>query len=96
MNRTKIIVLGLLAFTMVGCAGAPSQTRLDLTCRDGISQAYDALSLARSKGFSGTVAWSKASALLAGAKVQEQVEDYAGCLDKVNKANFYIRQSQGL
>lgn len=94
MKKLTLLAAAVLA-AVVGCAGSPGGGRSDLSCKRGIEVAYDALSLARSQGFSGSVAWSKASALLGAAKVQEQLENYADCRDKVEKAQFYIRQSQG-
>lgn len=94
----KMYALWLVpVFTVLvsGCAGTGGAGREDVACKKAIEVAYDALSLARSQGFSGTVAWSKASGLLGAAKVQEQLEDYADCLDKVRRAEFYIQQSQG-
>ncbi|WP_036230997.1 hypothetical protein [Marinobacterium jannaschii] len=84
-----------MAVLLAGCAGKPNQGRVDLACHSGIEAAYDELSFARSQGFSGSVAWTKASTLLGSAKVMEQVENYDGCLANVEKARFYIRQSQG-
>lgn len=94
MDKVAVMLAAVLVL-VVGCAGSPGGGRSDLSCKRGIEAAYDALSLARSQGFSGSVAWSKASALLGAAKVQEQLENYAGCHSKVERAQFYIRQSQG-
>lgn len=93
--KAKWMLMLLSVFVISGCAGTGGAGRADMACKQGIDYAYDALSLARSEGFSGTVAWSKASALLTAAKVQEQLENYSDCLDKVEKARFYINQSQG-
>ncbi|MGB0466349.1 MAG: hypothetical protein ACPGF7_02305 [Pontibacterium sp.] len=88
--------IGLLVVVFLsGCAGQPETGRSDVACRNGIEKAYDELSFARSQGFSGSVAWGKAAGLLSAAKVVEQVENYAQCLQNVEKARFYIRQSQG-
>ncbi len=87
--------LVLVSTVLVGCAGAPQPGRMDLACRNGIEKAYDELSFARSEGFSGSVGWSKAASLLGSAKVVEQLEQYDVCLKNVEKARFYIRQSQG-
>lgn len=96
MRLVKVGIGFLLLVVMLeGCAGKPASSRLDLACRKGIEHAYDALSLARSQGFSGSVAWSKAAGLLGAAKVVEQVENYGTCLEHVEKARFYILQSQG-
>lgn len=85
----------VIIMLLVGCSGAPSKGRVDLSCKQSINAAYKELSFARSQGFSGSVAWTKASALLGAAKLQEQVENYTGCLKGVRKARFYIRQSTG-
>lgn len=91
--KTLLVVVG--GSLLVACAGQPQSGRQDMLCRQGIERAYDELSLARSQGFSGTVGWSKAASLLAAAKLVEQVEQYDQCLENVDKARFYIRQSQG-
>lgn len=97
--KLSVKVLGITgvaaSLLLVGCAGQPQQGRADLACNRGIATAYDELSFARSQGFSGSVAWSKAASLLGSAKVLEQVENYTQCIDNVEKARFYIRQSQG-
>lgn len=96
MSRSVVkVAVVSVAVVLAGCAGAPAQQRADVACRQGITIAYDELSFARSQGFSGTVAWTKATSLLASAKVLEQVEKYDQCIDNVEKARFYIRQSQG-
>lgn len=93
--KTVIIRLAVvgLCFGLTACAGQPSN-RLDLSCSRSIDRAYEELDFANSKGFSGSVAWSKAASLLAAAKVQQQLESYEGCLEKAEKARFYIKQSQ--
>ena len=89
--RTGIVVLVL--GVIVGCAGKPAQ-RQDISCRQSVDSAYQGLNYAKSKGFAGSVSYSKAAGLLAAAKVQQQLENYRDCIAKANKANFYIRQSQ--
>jgi len=96
VKRNQMLIAGtVFAIALTGCAGKPGQGRADLACQAGIETAYDELSFARSQGFSGSVSWTKASTLLGAAKVMEQVENYSGCLGNVEKARFYIRQSQG-
>ncbi|MEH6627345.1 MAG: hypothetical protein V7739_12945 [Motiliproteus sp.] len=92
-SRLLITGLAVAGMTLAGCSGQPSQ-RKDISCQRAIDGAYQALNYARTKGFDGTVSYTKAGSLLAAAKVQQQVEKYGTCLENVEKARFYIRQSQ--
>jgi len=40
------------------------------------------------------VSYSKAMALLTGAKTQQQFEAFRGCTQKAQKARFYLRESR--
>ncbi|MCL6415852.1 hypothetical protein MIB92_09320 [Aestuariirhabdus sp. Z084] len=85
----------LLSLLISGCAGHGHQG-LSAQCATGLEVAYQELDFARSKGFDGTVAWGKATTLLGAAKVQQQFEKYSSCIDKTDRARYYIRQaSQG-
>jgi hypothetical protein len=76
------------------CAASPETTHLSVECRQGIDAAYEELDYAASKGFDGSVAWMKAASLLVAAKTQLQFEKYPNCIEKVQRARLYIRQSQ--
>ncbi len=99
LNRNKTVsmvcasALVVVSLVLAGCSGQPTQ-RKDVSCQRAIDSAYQALNYAKTKGFDGTVSYTKAGSLLAAAKVQRQVEEYDGCLGNVEKARFYIRQSQ--
>lgn len=90
---TRAVWVCLATALLGACAGQPVQ-RKDLSCGQSIDAAYRELDFAKSQGFSGTVSWTKAASLLTAAKVQQQLEQYDGCLAKSEKARFYIRQSQ--
>ncbi len=78
---------------LAGCAGNPNSS-VARKCQRDLDTGYKELDFAKSKGFSGTVAWSKAASLLSTAKVQHELEYYQSCIDKVRSARQYIIQSQ--
>lgn len=91
--RTKILIP--LAFTLfaAGCAGNPN-SNLAQQCADGLSIANQELNYAETKGFSGTVEYTKAASLLGAAKVQQGFGKYPNCIEKVERARAYIQASQ--
>jgi hypothetical protein len=93
LHRSIALVTAALAVTLTGCAGRIA-TDQGQECSDGLRTAYQELDLAKVKGFSGTVQWSKAAGLLSAAEWDKQVEKFPGCIDKVQRARSYIRDSQ--
>ena len=87
------IAAAAFAVTLSGCAGRIA-TDQGQECSDGLRTASQELDLAKVKGFGGTVAWSKAAGLLTAAEWDKQVEKFPGCIDKVQRARAYIRDSQ--
>ena len=82
-----ILCIGLLS----GCAG---KTAYRANCAAQLDAAWKELDLAEAEGLAGTVSYSEAAALLAGAKTQQQFEAFRGCVNKAEKARFYIRESR--
>jgi len=91
--RTKMLVLVMFMLLVIGCAGNPNSA-IALRCESGLEIAYQELDLAKAKGFSGTVEYSKAASLLGAAKIQKEFGKYPNCIDKVNRARAYIKASQ--
>ena len=91
--RTKLLVLSLFTFLMVGCASNPNSS-LALQCENGLKVAYQELDYAKAKGFDGTVEYTKAAGLLSAAKIQQQFGTYPNCIDKVERARAFIKASQ--
>lgn len=87
----NMICFSLLALALTGCA---AKTAYRDTCATQLNTAWEEQSLAEAEGFAGTVSYSKAMALLTGAKTQQQFEAYRGCADKAEKARFYLRESR--
>ncbi|WP_028238843.1 hypothetical protein [Stutzerimonas azotifigens] len=86
-----LIALPLLVIALSGCAG---KTAYRDSCASELEAAWREQSLAEAEGFAGTVSYSKAMALLAGAKTQQQFEGFRGCVQKAEKARFYLRESR--
>ena len=85
------LTLGL--FVAAGCAGNPNSS-IARQCENGLSVAYKELDYAKTKGFDGTVEYTKAASLLSAAKIQSEFGKYPNCVDKVNRARAYIAKSQ--
>lgn len=94
-RRSHIVTLSVLAVALLtaSCAGGIA-SRQGQECSEDLRVAFQELDFAKAKGFSGTVAWSKAASLLSAAEVNKQLENFPGCLDKVTRARVYIRESQ--
>ncbi|HET8553134.1 MAG TPA: hypothetical protein VFM97_11765 [Gammaproteobacteria bacterium] len=87
-----LIVVALTALS--GCSSEPTTAGERAACANGLNAAYDALNFARSKGFGGTVDYTKAAALLGAAKIQQQFDEYDNCVIKVREAQRLISESQ--
>ena len=94
MRLPPLLAAAALAAGLPACAGPPTNPSLARQCEHGLEVAYAELDRADTKGFGGTVDWTKAASLLSAAKVQEQFGKYPNCVDKVKRARYYIRQSR--
>ncbi len=88
------IFVGALTFLLASCAGTPQKPQMALKCHQGLNAGFAELDLAKSRGFSQTVSWSKAATLLSAAKIQQQFDKYPNCINKIKRARFYIQASQ--
>jgi hypothetical protein len=82
-----------VSLLVISCSGRIA-TEQGQQCSEGLRVAYEELDFAKARGFSGTVAWSKAASLLSAASVQKEFEKYPNCLEKVTRARAYIKESQ--
>jgi hypothetical protein len=80
--------------TFANCAGSPHSPQLANQFEQGLHSAFQKLDQARAKGFGGTVSWTKAATLLSTAKVQQQFNKFPNCINKIERARFYIKDSQ--
>ena len=92
MKKISLSLL-FLVFLITGCVTNPS-SRLARQCQDGLKIANKELDFAKAKGFSGTVEYSKAATLLTGAAIQYEFGKYPNCINKVERARRFIKNSQ--
>ena len=82
----------MLAVILLPACAAQSVGRDN--CATHLNAAWRELDLAKAEGFAGTVSYGKAVGLLTGAKSQQTFERYEGCIDKADRARFYISESR--
>jgi len=92
MNRViaiSISIVSLLALS--SCAG---KTQYRDACASELNAAKEESSISETKGFGGTVSYTKSAALITTAIASQTVENYDACYRQAKKARFYIRESQ--
>lgn len=90
-TRTALALAAVLA--LAACSGRVA-TPEGQECVEGLRVANQELDDAKVKGLGGTVQWIKAAQLLAAANVQQQLEHFESCADKVRRARIYIQEAQ--
>ena len=88
-SLTALIPL-CLALLVSACATTPE---FRSSCASESDAAWKELSIAKAKGFSGTVSYTKALSLLTAAKTMQTVENHDACYKNAKKAREYIRHS---
>jgi len=91
--HTLFTLTCLLLPLLTHCAGAPKNPQLATQCQRGLDAAFHELDQAKGNGFGGTVSWTKAATLLSAARVQQQFDKFPNCVNKVERARFYIKES---
>lgn len=91
MHTTKylLIIASLIIFT--GCSGKKTYRN---NCKVEVDAAWAELDMLASDGFSGSVSYTKAFALLTSAKTMQTVENYDNCVDQAKKARYYMNQAR--
>ena len=93
-NVARIAAIIGIVGSLAACSGAPKNIEVANQCERGLKVAYDELDLAKAKGLSGTVDWTKAASLLSAASIQQEFGKYPNCVNKVRRARYYIAQSK--
>jgi hypothetical protein len=91
--KRAFFIYAITAGLLAGCSAAPHGD-LAGECDRGLDAGFAELESAKTKGLDGTVDWGKAAGLLSAAKVQRQFEKYPNCIEKVERARFYLRSTQ--
>ncbi len=81
------ISCGLL---LMNCANTPE---FRSSCASESDAAWQELSLAKAKGFGGTVSYTKALSLLTAARTMQIAENFDACYNNAKKAREYIGDS---
>ena len=92
MKYLYYICITLMLVFVSSCAVNPTSPEAK-QCRSDLNAAYKNLNISKAKGFSGTVEYSKAAALLTAAKIQEEFGKYPNCIDKAKRAELHIKKS---
>jgi len=92
LPKSNLVILTplCLAILLSACAHTPQYRS---SCARESDKAWEELSIAKAKGFSGTVAYTKALSLLTAAKTMQTVENHDACYKDAKKAREYISQS---
>jgi hypothetical protein len=99
MEVKKIMISSLLVLGLVGCSTSPTKPsdpdyKLSRQCDKSLDVAYEELSFSEAKGFGGSWEYTKAASLLSAASVQSSFGSYQSCIEKVDSARVYIKESQ--
>lgn len=89
----KILTVSTGLLFLSACSTTHSP-KLVAGCAQALDKATKEYATAESIGFRDATKMSKASSLIAAAKVQQQADKYPNCINKVQRASAYIRQAQ--
>jgi hypothetical protein len=79
-----------VAASLVSCAG---KTQFRNSCASESDAAWSELSIAKAKGFGGTMSYTKALGVLTAARTMQGVENFDACYHNAKKARGYIHNS---
>jgi len=91
--KTTVLTMALAALVlMLGSCAA--KTRYRDACGSELRAAKKELSISKSKGFEGSISYTKALSFITAAMTMQTVENFDDCYENAHKARFYIRQSK--
>ena len=88
----RFIAIAPLCFSLLLVA-CTAKTAYRSSCASESDAAWKELSLAKAKGFGGTVSYAKAVSLLTAARTMQTVENFDACYSNAKDAREYIRRS---
>jgi hypothetical protein len=89
LSFTALIPL-CLTLLLMACAAKPE---FRSSCASESDAAWKELSLAKAKGFGGTVSYAKALSLLTAARTMQVAENFDACYNNAKDAREYIHNS---
>ena len=90
--RNLLLISAITVVTLLsGCAAKQTYRA---TCGSELDAAWRELDIAKAKGFSGSVSYSKALGLISLAKSMQAVENFDICSRHAKDARYYIRQAE--
>lgn len=95
MMLLRSLRLSLLLPLAAGCLLVACATTSEYrgSCASESDEAWKELSLAKAKGFGGTVSYAKALSLLTAARTMQVAENFEACYNNAKDARDYIRHS---
>jgi len=90
----KIIAISVCLASGLLLASCAGKTQYRSACSSELQAAQEESSISKTKGFGGTVSYTKAAGLITAALTMQTVENYDACYHNAKKARFYIRESQ--
>ncbi len=91
MRNYNFILVLIFLVVITGCAGKQA---FRPNCASELDAAWKELDIAKAKGFSGSVSYTKAVGLLSLAKTMQTVENFDNCVKHAKDARYYITQSR--
>lgn len=86
----KLISAGIICLSLFACA---NKTAYRNSCAIETNAAWDELSIAKTKGFAGTISYTKALSLLTAARTMQIAENFDACYKNAKTARNYIKDS---
>ena len=93
MSIRHTLYLSTLFCAVVSLAACAGKTQFRSSCASESDAAWNELSIAKAKGFGGTVSYTKALSRLTAARTMQTVENFDACYRNAKDAREYIHNS---
>lgn len=93
VGYAKTIARGIACCCMTLLMSCASRPELHNNCVTESDQAWKELSIAKAKGFAGTISYAQALSLLTAARTMQFTDNYESCQKNAKKARIYIANS---
>ena len=93
MKLRVLLATALISSLLAACAGNPNSPQAR-RCDAQLDIAERELKIAKAKRARGHINLTKATSLIAAARIQQEFGKYPNCLDKAKRARAYIRRAR--